>query len=284
MIPFFLAQAAITMPRLTLSPALSLNYLDPNPTHAPAVVLLHGFGGAGDSWQDQCARLAQAGFRPIAPDLRGFGQSSFPGHCSIPEMAQDIAELLRRTGAAPAAVVGISMGGTVALQLTLDSPELVRRLVLVNTFARLRPQGLRGWCYFLLRFAILHTLGLPAQARLVARRMFPRPDQQEARETLYRQIIQSDPRAYRQVMRALGRFDVECRLADIRVPTLVITGARDTTIAPRNQQPLLDRIPGARRVILAEANHAAPTDAPEAFARALEDFLREDETTTGTTP
>lgn len=267
-----------TMPRLTLSAGLSLNYLEINPAGARTVLLLHGFGAAGVSWQEQCTRLAQAGYRTLAPDLRGFGQSSFPGHTSIPAMAQDMAELLRRTGTAPAAVVGISMGGTVALQLTLDFPELVHRLVLVNTFARLRPEGLRDWSYFFLRFAILHTLGLSAQARLVARHMFPRPDQQHVRESLYRQIIQSNPRAYRQVMRALASFDVESRLSEIRMPTLVITGARDTTIAPSNQQPLLERIPTARRVVLADANHAAPSDAPEAFARAVAGFLRDEET------
>jgi pimeloyl-ACP methyl ester carboxylesterase len=261
------------MPVQTLSPALTIHYLHENPQGAPAVLLLHGLGGTGASWQRHAAWLTEAGYRVLAPDMRGFGQSGYPGRTSIRAMAQDMAELLQRAGAAPAHVVGISLGGTVAQQLALDNAALVRSLVLVNTFAKLRPDGPRAWLYYLARLALVHTLGLGVQARLVGRYMFPGPDQEEQRRELYQQVVRSNVHAYRATMRALWAFDVEGRLGEIRVPTLVVTGDQDSTVSPRNQRGLVEKIPGARQAIVANANHAVPLDQPAAFQRILGEFL-----------
>ncbi len=261
------------MPSQTLSPGLTIHYLEENATGTPTVLLLHGLGGTGGSWQRHSNWLAQAGYRVLAPDMRGFGQSSYPGRTSIALLAQDMAQLLQRVGAMPAHVVGISLGGTVAQQLALDHPALVGSLVLVNTFARLRPDGLRSWLYFLMRLALVHTLGLGVQARLVGRTMFPGPDQEQQRRELYNQVIRANVHAYRGTMRALWAFDVERRLAEIRVPTLIITGDQDSTVSPRNQRTLVEGIPGARQVVVANANHAVPLDQPESFERVLREFL-----------
>ena len=63
------------MPICTLSPSLKIHYLDPNPDGAPVVLLLHGLGATGLSWQLQIPALTGAGFRTLAPDARGFGRS-----------------------------------------------------------------------------------------------------------------------------------------------------------------------------------------------------------------
>jgi 3-oxoadipate enol-lactonase len=262
------------MPFLGLAPRLSIHYEDHNPQGSPAVLLLHGLGVTGSSWQLQIPCLVAAGFRVIAPDARGFGQSTYPGGgISIAGLADDIAALLEATGVSPAHVVGISMGGTLALQLALDRPELVRRLVLVNTFARLRPRKPGVWLYLALRLVLVHTLGLEPQARAVARRIFPSPAQEQLRRTMIAQIMQADPRGYRASMRALARFDVQKRLGEIHIPTLVVTADGDTTILPENQRPLAEMIPGARQVIIPGARHAVIVDQPEAFNRELLNFL-----------
>jgi 3-oxoadipate enol-lactonase len=260
------------VPSQTLSPGLTIHYLDENATGTPTVLLLHGLGGTGGSWQRHISWLAQAGYRVLAPDMRGFGQSSYPGRTGIALLAQDMAELLQRVGAGPAHVVGISLGGTVAQQVALDHPALARSLVLVNTFAKLRPDGFRSWLYYLMRLALVHTLGLGVQARLVARYMFPGPKQEQQRRQLYEQVIRANVHAYRATMRALWAFDVESRLGEIHVPTQIITGDQDSTVAPRNQRLMVDRIPGARQVVVANANHAVMVDQPEAFERTLRDF------------
>jgi pimeloyl-ACP methyl ester carboxylesterase len=252
----------------------TLNYLDPNPAGHPAVLLLHGLGADATSWTLQLPALAAAGFRPIATDTPGFGQSPYNGGgWSISRMAADMASLLEDLQTGPAHVVGLSMGGTIAQQFTLDYPHLTRRLVLVSTFAVLRPDTLSGWYYFMQRFIMVNTLGLPAQAKVVAQHVFPGPRHEQVREVLAESISRADPRAYRKAMTSLGLFNSVKRLGEIKAPTLVVTGADDTTVAPVRQRLLVEGIPAARQVIVSDAGHAVPVDQAEIFNRELLAFL-----------
>jgi 3-oxoadipate enol-lactonase len=252
----------------------NLHYLDPNPTGSPAVLLLHGLGADANSWALQLPVLNEAGFRPIVPDTPGFGHSPYDGRgWSIRGAAAEMANLLDELQIGPVHVVGLSMGGTIAQQLTLDYPHLVLKLVLVSTFAVLRPKGWGGWLYFLQRFILVKTLGLSAQARVVSQRIFPDPKSSRMREILVETISQADPRAYRKAMTSLGLFNSVKRLGEIKVPTLVITGADDTTVAPARQQMLVEGIPQAMQVIISEAGHAVPVDQPAGFNREMLAFL-----------
>ncbi len=261
------------MPTLSLSPSLTLHYLDIHPQGVPPVLLIHGLGATGISWEMQFPPLQAAGYRVLAPDMRGFGQSTYPGQMSIALMAADCAALLQSLTDRPAHVAGISMGGTIAQQLALDFPDLVDRLVLVNTFAQLKPKSLGVRLYFMLRMVLVHTLGLETQGKAVAQRIFPHPDQGQLRQQLVDQIVQANPRAYRAAMRALVRFDVVSRLNEIRSPTLVVTGEEDTTVPPENQRQLVEGIPKARQITFPGAGHAVIAEQPEAFNAALLGFL-----------
>lgn len=261
------------MPQIQLPNDVSLHYEEYNPDGQPLVVLLHGLGSAGIDWLLQFKPLGQAGFRIVAPDLRGFGRSGWPGTMTVPAMAQDVALLLDALDAAWAHVVGISMGGTVALQFALDYPDRVGRLVLANTFTRLRPEGPGAVLYYLRRLIVVYALGLEQQAQVVARRLFPRPEHALYRFQLRRRIAATDPAAYRAAMWALLRFNVEQRLSDVRMPTLVITGESDTTVPPAVQQRLADGIPTAEHVRIPDTGHVAIVERPLIFNRLVCDFL-----------
>jgi 3-oxoadipate enol-lactonase len=261
------------MPELELGSHHTIHYIDSNPDSPSTVLLLHGLGATGDSWSPQIATLSAAGFRVVAPDARSFGRSSYPGKTSIAAMAADFDRLLTALGIDCAHVVGISMGGTIALQMALDHADRVDRLALVNTFATLRPDSLGVWLYICLRLLVVHTVGLPAQARMVARRIFPHDHQEAERRDLIRQVCQADPRGYRATGRALLRFDATPRLGEITAPTLVVTAEHDTTVPPSSQRALADGIAGARREIIAGAGHAVITDHPDEFNRSLLEFL-----------
>lgn len=251
-----------------------LHFLDPHPTGSPAVLLLHGLGANGSMWALQFNDLIAAGYRPIAPDAPGFGDSPYDGRgWNFRRVAADLAALLRELEAGPAYVVGLSMGGVIAQQFALDYPDLVRKLVLVSTFTVLRPSSLSQWLYFFQRLVVVHLVGLEQQSRIVARRVFPAPEQESLRKMATAQIARADPRAYRAAMRYLGLFDSRRRLKEILVPTLVITGERDTTVFPARQKMLADGIPGARQVILPGGGHAVAIDQAEAFNRELLGFL-----------
>ncbi|UCH58697.1 MAG: alpha/beta fold hydrolase, partial [Anaerolineales bacterium] len=186
----------------------------------------------------------------------------------------DMVCLLQSLRVGPAHVVGLSMSGAIALQLALDAPNLVKSLVLVSTFASVRPKKYRLWFYFAFRFLLVHTLGLPIQARLVSKRIFPHADQIALREEYIQQINQADPNGYRAVMRALALFDVVKRLPEIRIPTLVVSGEEDTTIAVATQRHLSQRIPNAQHVIIPKGGHAITVEHPKVFNETMISFLQ----------
>ena len=185
-----------------------LHFLDPNPDGRIPVLLLHGMGASGDSWTLQFPALIEGGFRPLAPDVPGFGQSPNSGKTwSVGKAAAQIMQALQEMNSGSAHVVGLSMGGVIAQQIAHEFPVQTRKLVLVSTFARLRPDSLSGWFYFLRRAMTLAISGMPAQAEVVAMRVFPHTEQDFLREMLEENIARSDPHAYQQAMLALGRFE-----------------------------------------------------------------------------
>jgi pimeloyl-ACP methyl ester carboxylesterase len=262
------------MPDLELSPSCRIHYTDENSDSANVVVLLHGLGANSNSWPFQIPVLHQAGFRTIAPDAPGFGKSTYAGgRASVAQFAGPIESLLEHLGLPRINLVGISMGGVLSLQIALDHPEWVKRLVLVNTFAHLNTTGLRLLPYYLMRFILVHTLGLPTQAKRVAKHIFPLPEQEVLRQGLIEQVIQSDPQAYRAAMRTLARFDVRSRLGEIHCPTLVISGDRDTTVPIETQRYLAQNIANAKHSLIPDAGHGVTVERPELFNPILVEFL-----------
>jgi len=254
----------------------SLHFLDPNPSGKPVVLLLHGLGADSTSWSLQYPVLSQAGYRPLAPDAPGFGGSPYDGGgWNIRRVTGQMAGLLEELGSGSAHVVGLSMGGVIAQQFAMDFPHLTKKLVLVSTFSVLRPETLGAWAYFIRRTAAVLVQGPEAQAQMVARRLFPDPQDQELREMFIAIVSCADPRAYRRAMVALGLFDSRKRLHEIQAPTLVVTGADDSTVSPARQKLLAQGIPGARQVIIQAAGHAASVDQAELFNQALVEFLNE---------
>jgi len=251
------------------------HYLDFNPEGQPAVLLLHGLGVDGSSWGYQIPPLSEAGFRPIAPDLPGFGRSvAAAGRWTIAKVTGDVVRFVVGLTGKPVVVVGLSLGGTIALQIALDYPQWVEKLVLANTFACLRPQRFDEMGYLLGRFVVANLRGKEYQAGMVARRLFPNAEQADLRREITDRILLADQRIYREAMQSLALFDVRHRLAEIQVPTLVISGQRDTTVPLFNQRVLVQRIPGARQVIIPDAGHAVIVDQVAAFNRELIGFVK----------
>ena len=145
------------------------------------VLLLHGLGSSWQDWQPQIEALSRFA-EVFALDLRGHGASEpLREPVSVAELAEDVGEFIRIQNIHGCVLVGISMGGMVGFQLLAQQPELVGRLVAINSAPSfpLDSWVLRG--KVLLRLALIRLLGLKAMGRLLARKLFPYAEQSELR-------------------------------------------------------------------------------------------------------
>jgi 3-oxoadipate enol-lactonase len=239
------------------------------PGQAP-VVFLHGLGGSGRIWLYQVPAVA-ARFPVLSVDLRGHGKSSAPaGEWSIADMARDVVRLLRNLGAEKAHLVGLSLGGAVALQFALDYPYATASLALVATLCGM-PAGTEEMSAEALAFIESNPMSTVA-ARRVADALSEDVDP-ALRLHLIERVGKTDQASYLRAARALTAFSVCERLQEIDVPTLVVVGERDRVAPVELCEQLAAGIHGARLVRVPDAGHLSNLERPAEFNRALLDFL-----------
>jgi 3-oxoadipate enol-lactonase len=239
------------------------------------LVLIHGLAGDHSAWAPQLPRLS-ARYRTIAFDNRGAGQSTQRDEpVSTEDLARDTLGLMDSLGLERAHVVGRSMGGAVAQQMALLEPDRVASLVLLASFARLDPLGMRVLAN--MREVLEWTESWTAHARhsvqnFVSARFFnEQPDAVAAIEGL----IGGETRlqaCYVRQNHACLEHDTLDRLEQIRCPTLVLGGGRDPICSP-TATAWLGRIPGSETVLFEESSHFFLLEEPERFMTTLEDWL-----------
>ncbi len=241
-------------------------------SHGPLVLMLHGLGSRGEDWVLQVPAL-QDEYRLVTCDLRGHGSSpTSPGWPTLSDLAEDVVGLLQQIGEPSAHVVGLSLGGGVALQMGVDHPQRVESLTIVNATAALRIP-LSRLPSAVVRIALLLTGRRRRLGEWVAAGLFPRDDQQELREVAAERIAANLRRNYLQAINATLRFDLRNQVHWIVAPTLVVAGELDRTFSLRSKIALARAIPGARMEIIEGSGHATPLDAPDEFNRLLLEFL-----------
>jgi len=238
----------------------------------PPLVLVHGLGSSGRDWAPQVDRFAER-HRVLRLDLRGHGRSERgDGSYSVAQFARDVAVFLRKRAAAPAHVVGLSLGGMVALELAAGAPALVRRLVVVNSVADMRLRSWHDvWVYASRRLAV-QALGMRRVGRLLAHTLFVKPEQDDLRRTFVRRWAQNDKQAYLQAMDAIMRWSVADRLGRIPTPTLLVSSDEDYTPVTAKRR-MAARMPNAEVAVVGDARHALPVERPAAFNATVEAFL-----------
>lgn len=235
-----------------------------------AALLIHGAYLSGEQWAGQLRTLGGR-WRVLVPDLRGHGGSGSGGKpYSVRQFAWDMAELLTHLGLRRAHVCGHSLGGMVALQLTLDFPRLVHSLTLAETSYGTR-SGRREALLTELTRPLLERVPVQQQALLFAQAM--------SRQTpalapwLRREVAAFAGREedYRSIWKAVTGFSARSRLGEIRVPTLVVVGEHHPRTHPQGR--VLARETGAAEWrIIPRAGHLVNLDQPDLFSEALADF------------
>jgi len=240
----------------------------------PMVMMLHGLGSRGADWVLQIEAL-QERYRVVTADLRGHGTTpSTPGWPTVKDLAEDVVRLLEQIGEPRAHIVGLSMGGGVALQLGVDFPGRVESLTIVNAAATLRVPFNRLPSAFV-RIALLLSGRRRKLGEWVAAGLFPRDDQYELREVAADRISDNLRRNYLQAIIAILRFDLRKRVHQIAAPTLVVAGKLDQTVPLGAKIALASSIPGARLEVIEGSGHGTPLDAPDEFNHLLLEFLSE---------
>ena len=257
----------------------TIAYLDsaPGDTTLRTYVLLHAFPIGANLWEPQM-RSIPPGWRLITPDLRGFGGSTeldSLSALSISDFADDVTDLLDELGVERAVIGGASMGGYAALAFLQAVPERVRALVLANTRAGADSPEARANRRNML--ALVDREGPPG----VAREMMPkllgtttRETNPEIEATVRRLIKQQSPVAVRSAIhRMMHRPDSTALLAQITVPTLIITGEEDDLIPVNESRAMAAAVKGSQLVVIPHAGHLSNLEQPDAFNTALNAFL-----------
>jgi aminoacrylate hydrolase len=243
---------------------------------APTVVLSSGLGGAAHYWAAQIPALARH-FRVMAYDQRGTGRSggSVPENYSVGDMAAEVAALLDSLAVERCHFVGHALGGLIGLQLAVDRPALLDRLVLVNAWAKMHPHTLR--CFSLRKSLLLDT-GPEAYVRAQSLFLYPTWWLAERQDWLKEQDAAGiahfpGTETVLQRIAAVEAFDLDP--SRITAPTLVVAVRDDLLVPCACSVALADALPNAKLLLLEQGGHACNVTDPSSFDAAVLGFLRD---------
>lgn len=234
---------------------------------APVLVWLHGSGDSGAVWREVVHALPE--FTSVALDLPGHGaliERPGPDRMGVSEYADAVRSELTRRGLRGVCLIGHSLGSAISLQLSLDHPALVRRVVLIGAGARLR----------VLPALLALARENPAAAQAQLDTLAFSPGHESLRETTERARAPLAAGMLSRDLLACDAFDLMNDLRRIEQPTLLVTGADDKLTPPKYATYLGDHMEHAQVVLVPGAGHYVMLEAPERVARAIRAFLAHD--------
>ena len=240
-----------------------------------AVVLLHGLFGSSDNWHPIARRLAQD-FQVFALDQRNHGQSPHSNEMNYPLMAADVNRFMAACGLDAALVIGHSMGGKTAMQLALQFPERVEKLVVADMAPRAYAPAHEKI------FAALLALDLPRfQTRQqIEDALAPEVPNLVLRRFLLKNLGRNDAGEFFWKINLRGLAENYLRLgqslavpAPFKKPALFIRGGKSNYLKPEDEPLIRELFPQAQIQTIAAASHWVHADEPAEFLRRLLDFL-----------
>jgi pimeloyl-ACP methyl ester carboxylesterase len=263
---------------------IRVHYQEAGDPKAPALVLIHGFASSTLVWSKVFLRLAEAGFRVIAPDLLGYGYSAKPrnGEYTIAGQAKLLTGLLDALGIPRAIFIGSSYGGAVAAICALDYPNRVEKLILVGAVNNNRPLE-----FMLMRLFGSRVVGdvvsplLIGSRRLLRLRMKRVYDRHawamDERRVDARHLPLRAAGTHRAIIRTVRGWNAERISRDahlITQPTLLLWGENDREIPLSDGERLHAEILGSRFVVFLNCGHLPHEEYPEAFTNVVSDFVK----------
>jgi 3-oxoadipate enol-lactonase len=239
----------------------------------PWVVMSHSLACALGMWAPQIEAL-KTKYRVLCFDTRGHGGSDAPaGAYTLEQMAEDLHGLLSTLGVQRPHFVGLSMGGMIGMTFAVAHPGVFRSLVLCDTTSRY-PSELRAvWDD---RIKTATTKGMEPLVEPTLQRWFTAPllaQRPAVVERVARMIRGTPPQGYAGCCHAIPRIDLTRRLSSLDCPVQVIVGEQDVGTPVAMAREIHEAAPGSELVIIPNASHLSNLEQPEAFNRALLDFL-----------
>ncbi len=238
---------------------------------APWLTFSHSLACTLRMWEPQVAEFKDR-WHILVYDTRGHGASEAPqGPYTLDMLAEDLKQLLEHLDIETTHYVGLSMGGMIGQTLVLKQPNLFDRVVLADTGHAQTPETRKQWEE---RIRTAETKGMQPLVQGTLERWFTEPFRNSQPEVVKRiaDLIQGTPvPGYVGCCQAIANLTTTARLKDIQRPVLAITGEQDAA-APGTRY-IGEHVPGAKTVVIPQAAHIANLEQPEAFNRALREFL-----------
>jgi pimeloyl-ACP methyl ester carboxylesterase len=283
------------MRRVDVGGGMHVAVAEAGPEDGAPVVLLHGFPEHSHSWRHQLPALADAGFRAVAPDLRGYGSTDRPAEVAdyaLPHLVGDLVGLVRALGHDSAHIVGHDWGGSACWVAAARSPEAVRSLCILNSphpvasaeARRIREQQQKSWYMLLFQFPGVAEEWLSRDdfANLRAfvfdtapPEAFPPADREVFIDALRPPgALTAALNYYRANIPAESWLRPPPDLPPVVVPTMIVWAEGDVYMSPLLLERSLDKVAGPVRVErLPGVSHWVQQEAPERVSGLLVDFL-----------
>ncbi len=265
------------------------------PEDGPPVLLLHGGGQTRHAWSNTATELANEGWRAVALDLRGHGDSDWPenGDYDPEHFAADLQSVVGQMGEPPA-VVGASLGGMMTLaSMRVAEKQLYSEVVLVDIAPRMEPDGVERIIKFMLGYPDgFATLTDAADAIATYRPNKPRPSDLNGLKRTLRRTPDGRWHWRWDVRFLTSKFQTggngvarlrssrqameESLLAGARrieVPTLLVRGEESDVVSRDGADALLEAVRHAQCIDIGDAGHMVSGDQNDAFTRAVVEFL-----------
>ena len=241
---------------------------------ATPLVFLHGIGGAARGWRHQIDAFGDR-YHAVAWDMPGYGGSAQLPEVTIPKLAEALKDFLAQLGAVKPVLVGHSIGGMIVQRFLVDYPDLAGAAVLAQTTSAFGSSDGEWQKNFIdSRVGPLdrgETMASMAP-KLVQDLVGDAPS--AAGVALARDCMAAvKPETYRSSMQAMIGFDLRKNMADIAVPTLLLSGSRDNNAPAKTMAKMATFVKGSTYVELEGVGHLANMERPDEFNEVLDDFL-----------
>jgi 3-oxoadipate enol-lactonase len=242
------------------------------------VVLLHGLDNSGRAWAPQIAALVEAGSRVIVPDLAGHGASAAVNRpFGLQDLAADVIALLAHLDLASADVVGLSLGAMMTVQLALEQPELIRRIVVANGFATTATPDFKkmaaSWAGIFRAQDGAVTILEQSWPVLVNESFRSSSEGRRTYQVWHGVAAAMHGPSLAYILDGIVGADLRDRLASLQAKALFISGEKDSMAPPDTVRRMADAVAGARYIELAGACHVSNADSAVTFNQELVRFL-----------